>query len=114
MKLETNEEVIAYGKKLLEKGAKHVIISMGGDGALLISERGTYKAEAPKGKLINSVGAGDSMVAGFISSYLKSKDSVQSFRTSVASGSATAFSEDLASTEVIKDLLAHVQVENLK
>ncbi|GEN86649.1 MULTISPECIES: 1-phosphofructokinase [Oceanobacillus] len=114
VKLETNEEVIAYGKKLLEKGAKHVIISMGGDGALLISERGTYKAEAPKGKLINSVGAGDSMVAGFISSYLKSKDSVQSFRTSVASGSATAFSEDLASTEVIKDLLAHVQVENLK
>ncbi|GIO25313.1 1-phosphofructokinase [Oceanobacillus sp. J11TS1] len=114
VKLETDQEVISYGKKLLEKGAKHVIISMGGDGALLIAEQGTYKAAAPKGRLINSVGAGDSMVAGFISSYLKTKDPVKSFKTSVASGSATAFAEDLATTEEIENLLPYVQVEIIK
>ncbi|WP_152656749.1 1-phosphofructokinase [Oceanobacillus sp. CFH 90083] len=110
VKLETNEEVISYGRKLLDKGAEHVIISMGGDGALLISNQGNYKAEAPKGKLINSVGAGDSMVAGFISTLLRTNDPVESFKTSVASGSATAFSEDLAATETIENLRSQIQV----
>ncbi|MFD1416580.1 1-phosphofructokinase [Oceanobacillus jeddahense] len=113
VKLKTNEEVITYGKKLLEKGAKHVIISMGGDGALLITDRGNYRAEAPEGKLINSVGAGDSMVAGFISSFLKSNDPVESFKTAVASGSATAFSEDLATTEAIENLRSQIQIETI-
>ncbi|GAA0317548.1 1-phosphofructokinase [Oceanobacillus oncorhynchi subsp. oncorhynchi] len=113
VKLQTDEEVITYGKKLLEKGAKHVIISMGGDGALLITKQENYKAKAPKGKLINSVGAGDSMVAGFISSFLKSGDPAESFKTAVASGSATAFSEDLATAEAIEKLRSQVQVETI-
>lgn len=113
VELKSDEEIVYYGRKLLDKGAKHVIISMGGDGALLLCEQGTYKAAAPKGVLVNSVGAGDSMVAGFISSYLKSNHPVQSFKTSVASGSATAFSEDLASAEAIENLFSHVQIENL-
>ncbi|CEI83122.1 tagatose-6-phosphate kinase [Oceanobacillus oncorhynchi subsp. incaldanensis] len=113
VKLQTDEEVIAYGKKLLERGAKHVIISMGGDGALLITKQGNYKAKAPKGKLINSVGAGDSMVAGFISSFLKSGDPAESFKTAVASGSATAFSEDLATAEAIEKLRSQIQVETI-
>jgi len=113
VKLQTDEEVITYGKKLLEKGAKHVIISMGGDGALLITKQENYKAKAPKGKLINSVGAGDSMVAGFISSFLKSGDPAESVKTAVASGSATAFSEDLATAEAIEKLRSQVQVETI-
>ncbi|MFD1067257.1 1-phosphofructokinase [Oceanobacillus locisalsi] len=113
VKLKTDEDVITYGKKLLELGAEHVIISMGGDGALLVTKEGNYKAKAPEGKLINSVGAGDSMVAGFISSFLKSKDPVESFKTSVASGSATAFSEDLAAAEAIENLCSQVQVKKL-
>ncbi|WP_080873758.1 1-phosphofructokinase [Oceanobacillus timonensis] len=113
VKLETDAGVITYGKKLLEQGAEHVIISMGGDGALLVTKQGYYKAKTPEGKLINSVGAGDSMVAGFISSFLKSKDPVESFKTSVASGSATAFSEDLASTEAIEKLRPQVQIKEL-
>lgn len=90
-----------------------MIISMGGDGALLITKQENYKAKAPKGKLINSVGAGDSMVAGFISSFLKSGDPAESFKTAVASGSATAFSEDLATAEAIEKLRSQVQVETI-
>lgn len=113
VKLETDEDVITYGKKLLERGAEHVIISMGGDGALLVTKQGNYKAKAPEGKLINSVGAGDSMVAGFISSFLKSNNPVESFKTSVASGSATAFSEDLANSKAIEKLRSQIKIETI-
>ena len=73
VKLTTDEEIITYAKKLQEKGAQNVLISMAGDGAILLTAEGkSFKCPAPKGKLINSVGAGDSMVAGFITGYMES------------------------------------------
>lgn len=104
--LKSDEEIIYYGKKLQEKGAQNVLISMAGDGAILLTSSGeTYKRAVPKGKLINSVGAGDSMVAGFLAGYLKNKDFNEAFKMGIAAGSASAFSEMLATKEEIIELL---------
>ena len=100
------EDVIKYAKKLQERGARNVLVSMAGDGAVLVSEDGKeYKAEAPTGKLKNSVGAGDSMVAGFIYGYLSTKDYKQAFKYGVCTGSASAFSEELATKAEVEALL---------
>ena len=97
VKLTTREEVIPYGRKLQEKGARNVLVSMAGEGAVLIAEDGqVFDAPAPKGKLINGVGAGDSMVAGFVAGWIEKKDYEYAFHMGVASGSASAFSENLA------------------
>ena len=102
VKLTTREEVIPYGRKLQEKGAKNVLVSMGGKGAVLIAEDGqVFDAPAPKGKLINGVGAGDSMVAGFVAGWIEKQDYEYAFHMGVASGSASAFSENLATKEEI-------------
>ena len=78
MEICEKEDVVTYAKKLQERGARNVLISMAGDGAVLVAEDGSvYQAEAPKGKLINSVGAGDSMVAGFLAGYLEHGTYVQ-------------------------------------
>lgn len=111
VKIETKQEIIKYSKELLKKGAKNIIVSMGKDGALFVNENNIYKADAPKGKLINSVGAGDSMVAGFIYKYIETKDLLESFKYSVASGSATAFSKDLANKKDINDLFKDIIVK---
>lgn len=111
VKIKTKEEIIKYSKELLKKGAKNIIVSMGKDGALFVNENNIYKADAPKGKLINSVGAGDSMVAGFIYKYIETKDLLESFKYSVASGSATAFSKDLANKKDINDLFKDMTVK---
>lgn len=107
VKLTTDEEIITYAKKLQEKGAQNVLISMAGDGAILLTADGKhYKSPAPKGKLINSVGAGDSMVAGFITGYTESKgDFETAFHMGVATGSASAFSENLATRPEVEALL---------
>ncbi len=107
VKLTTDEEIIAYAKKLQEKGAQNVLISMAGDGAILLTAEGqSYKSPAPKGKLINSVGAGDSMVAGFITGYIESEgDFEKAFFMGVATGSASAFSENLATRPEVEALL---------
>ncbi len=107
VKLKTDEEIITYAKKLQEKGAQNVLISMAGDGAILLTAEGqSYKSPAPKGKLINSVGAGDSMVAGFITGYTESKgDFEKAFFMGVATGSASAFSENLATRPEVEALL---------
>ena len=100
------EDVIKYAKKLQERGARNVLVSMAGDGAVLVSEDGQeFKAEAPVGELKNSVGAGDSMVAGFISGYLATKDYKQAFKYGVCTGSASAFSEELATKAEVEALL---------
>ena len=100
------EDVIKYAKKLQERGARNVLVSMAGDGAVLVSEDGQeFKAEAPVGELKNSVGAGDSMVAGFISGYLETKDYKQAFKYGVCTGSASAFSEELATKAEVEALL---------
>ena len=102
VKLTTREEVIPYGRKLQEKGARNVLVSMAGEGAVLIAEDGqVFDAPAPKGKLINGVGAGDSMVAGFVEGWIEKQDYEYAFHMGVASGSASAFSENLATKEEI-------------
>ena len=107
VKLTTDEEIITYAKKLQEKGAQNVLISMAGDGAILLTAEGkSFKCPAPKGKLVNSVGAGDSMVAGFITGYMESDgDFETAFHWGVATGSASAFSENLATRPEVEALL---------
>ncbi|MGN1400265.1 MAG: 1-phosphofructokinase [Bacillus sp. (in: firmicutes)] len=112
-KITTVEEVIPYGKKIIEMGAQNCIVSMAGDGALLFTADSVYTATIPKGKVKNSVGAGDSLVAGFVGTYAETKDFEKAFQFAVATGSATAFSEDLASREKIESLLPEVHVTKL-
>ena len=104
--LKTRTEVIPYAKKLQEKGAKNVLVSMAGGGAVLVAEDGSvYTSEAPKGKVVNSVGAGDSMVAGFVYGYLTSKDYKTAFKMGISCGSASAFSENLATKPEVEAIL---------
>ena len=94
--LNTQEEVIPYALELKKMGAVNVCVSMGGKGAILVADDGNvYKAKAPDGILKNSVGAGDSLVAGFLSGWIEKKDYEYAFRKGVATGSASAFSERL-------------------
>lgn len=109
VKLTTREEVIPYGKKLQKQGARNVLISMAGEGAVLVAEDGSvYEAPAPKGTLVNAVGAGDSMVAGFTAGWIEKKDYRHAFYMGVSAGSAGAFSEYLATKEEIMDLYEKV------
>ncbi len=113
VKLHTAEEVIPYARKLQEKGARNVLVSMAGEGAVLAAENGeVYKRPAPTGRLVNAVGAGDSMVAGFLTGWLKTKDYGEAFKMGVATGSASAFSELLATKEEVETLL--MQMEQAK
>ena len=110
VELKTREDVIPYGKKLQEKGARNVLISMAGEGAVLVSEDGqVFEEPAPKGTLINGVGAGDSMVAGFLYGYLKSGIYEDAFYYGVCTGSASAFSENLATREEVDTLLRNIK-----
>ena len=103
------EDVITYAKKLQEKGAVNVLISMAGDGAILITEDGqNIKMGTPKGKVVNSVGAGDSMVAGFITGYIRGGNYEEALKSGTAAGSATAFSEGLASLEMYEKMLKQI------
>lgn len=107
------EESIPYGKKLLALGAQHALVSMAGDGALFFTGEKVYQAAVPKGIVKNSVGAGDSMVAGFIGALVDTKDPLKAFKKSVATGSATAFSDDLATRSEIEALLKEVIVTEI-
>lgn len=98
----TEEDIISHAEKLRAMGAKNVLVSMGSKGAILVAENGEYyKMGIPSGKAINSVGAGDSMVAGFIAGYLKKKDYGYAIKLGTAAGSATAFSTGLAEKQDI-------------
>lgn len=108
------DEAVIYCKKLQEQGARNILLSMGSDGALLLDEaQNIYKIKAPKGKLVASSGAGDSMVAGFLVGYIEGKSKGKSnkeifeyaLKLATASGSATAFSDGLASYTTIYDIL---------
>lgn len=104
--LKTGDEIVTYAKKLQEMGAENVLVSMAGDGAILLTEDGIiYKAKPPKGKVLNSVGAGDSMVAGFLTGYLNTGEYEKAFRLGVVTGSATAFQYWLATKEDIVALM---------
>lgn len=104
--LKTVEEISECAVKLQRQGAQNVLVSMAGDGALLIDKEGkTHRIAAPKGKIKNSVGAGDSMVAGFIAGWLEKGDYNYALRLGTAAGSATAFSDELAAKDEVFRLL---------
>ena len=108
VKTETEVEIIEYANKLKSMGAQNVLVSRAGDGAILVDRNGEVsKAPRIEGKLISSVGCGDSMVAGFIAGYLKENNYEYALRLGTACGSATAFSEGLATTDKINFVLTH-------
>lgn len=113
VKLESLADIEKYARQLLEKGAKNVIISMAGDGALLVTNEAAYFAKPIKGTVKNSVGAGDSMVAGFTGEFVKSGNPIEALKWGVACGTATTFSDDLATIEFIKETYHKVEVETL-
>lgn len=104
--LKDRASVIPYARKLQEMGARNVLVSLAGEGAVLLAEDGSvYEAPAPAGELVNGVGAGDSMAAGFMAGWLEKEDYEYAFHLGVAAGSATAFTEGLATGEEITALL---------
>ena len=109
VEISSEEEIIKYAKKLQEFGARNVLVSMAGDGAILVSENGeVFRSGVPKGKLVNSVGAGDSMVAGFIAGYKKHQDLKEAFLMGIATGSASAFSKGLATKDKVHELMKQI------
>jgi len=105
VRLSTRQEVVPYARKLMEMGARNVLVSLAGEGAVLLDETGTvHECPAPKGILVNGVGAGDSMVAGFLAGYAENTSYEEAFYTSIAAGSASAFSKHLATKEQIEEL----------
>ena len=115
VELNSTEDVVFYARKLKEMGAQNVLISMGKDGALLVTENDeVFASSVAKGEVVNSVGAGDSMVAGFIAGYLKSNSYEEALRFCAASGGATAFSSDLATREFIDKLVDEIKIEKIK
>lgn len=110
----TCEEAIYYGKKLVEKGAQNVIVSLAGSGAVFINKETVLVANVPVGEVKSSVGAGDSMVAGFLAKYGESGDFDAAFQYSVASGSATAFSIGLCTLDKVEQLRHEVNIQPYK
>lgn len=109
VKLTREDEIIHYAKELQKLGARNVLISMAGDGSILVDEMGnSTRMGVPKGNVVNSVGAGDSMVGGFLAGYLNTGDFKEALRLGTASGSATAFSVGIGSRKLIDELLTQL------
>lgn len=106
----TKQEALYYARKLVALGVQHVVVSMGGEGALLVAKKLALAAEAPKGQVVNTVGAGDSLVAGFLASYVHHENAAEAFRYGVASGSATAFQSDLCEKADVVALIDEVKI----
>ncbi len=110
VEVKEKEDVIFYARKLQEQGARNVLVSMAKDGAVLVTERQQeFVSKAPEGRAVNSVGAGDSMVAGFLSGFLETSDYEQAFIRGVCAGSASAFSEELATKEEVERLIEKIK-----
>lgn len=108
--LRDKKQVVEYARRLQDKGARNVLVSMAGDGAVLVAEDGTvYESEAPKGIVKNSVGAGDSMVAGFLYGYLSTGSYAEAFKYGLCTGSASAFSDNLATKDEVLALLNSIE-----
>lgn len=112
--LDSQASIIAAAHELQAQGAENVLVSMGGEGALLITQDEVYQVDSPHGTVINSVGAGDSMLAGFMAHYIKTEDYAESLRMGTASGSATAFSMGIAEFEKIQSLANNVVVNQIE
>lgn len=109
--IENDADVVRYARELQSLGAQNVLVSLAGDGALLLTADGAaHRGRAPRGKVVNSVGAGDSMVAGFLAGLLQGGGLQDALRWGLAAGSASAFSEQLARREEVEALLPHVQL----
>ena len=113
-KIDSEEKIVKYARKLIDQGAENVIVSLGKDGSMFIDSNIVYKARPIEGKLINSVGSGDSMVAGYIFGYMKGLSKLDSYKLAVSCGSATAFSPDIAEKELIDEIFKKVEVEEWK
>lgn len=109
--IETDEEIISYARKLIELGAENVIVSLGGEGSIFVDKDRVLKASPITGNLVNSVGAGDSMVAGFVYGLSHDLSKEDAYKLAVASGTATAFSPDIGSKEKIDEILEKVEVK---
>lgn len=115
IELKTKEAVLPYAKKLRAEGAKNVLISMAGEGAVLAAEDGSvWFGNAPEGQVKNSVGAGDSMVAGFVAAYLDTRSVAEAFRNGIACGSASAFSDSLATKEEVAAVRERVEIQRIE
>lgn len=108
------EDIYPFGQRLLDEGAQHALVSMAGDGALLFTKDGIYRSNVLKRPVKNSVGAGDSMIAGFVGNFTKTQNPVEALKWGVACGSATTFSDDLATADFIQALLPEVQITKVK
>jgi len=111
VRIDTLADIVKYGKKLLELGAKNVIVSMGAKGNIFLNDKTFLVASPIKGIVKNTVGAGDSMVAGFLAGHVRKFDFKESFRLAVACGTATAFSDSLATKSEIDSCLTMVEIE---
>ena len=108
--IDNKEDAIRYARHLQRLGARNVMVSLSGDGAVLVSEEGeSFEAQVPPGKLVNAVGSGDSMIAGFLAGWENTKDYKQAFHMAVAAGSASAYSERLATKNEIMALLSYLE-----
>ncbi len=105
VKIEVKTDAVFYGRKLIDAGAENVLVSLGGGGAVLVTRDEAYEMNAPEGEVINSVGAGDSMVAGFLTAITNGEGLLDALRLGICAGSATAFSETLATKDEILKLL---------
>lgn len=109
IELTTRESVIPYAKRLQERGARNVLVSMAGEGAVFLSDQQeVFMLPAPEGKLVNAVGAGDSMVAGFLAGWMETTDYFHAFKMAIASGSASAFSDSFATKEEIQSIYKRI------
>lgn len=114
VEIQSHQEVIHYARELQQRGGRNVIISLGGDGAFLLTEHGeVYQSSVPKGQVINSVGAGDSMVAGFTAEYIESQDYIASLRQGAACGSGTAFSIGIAQLDTVNQLVDEIKITKI-
>lgn len=113
-KIDSDEKIVKYARKLIDQGAENVIVSLGKDGSIFVDNSVIYKAKPIEGKLINSVGSGDSMVAGYIYGYMKGISKFDSYKLAASCGSATAFSPDIAEKELIDEIFKKVELEEWK
>ena len=111
--VKSDEDVIKYAKQILDKGAQSVIVSLGGDGAIYVDRQQSIKAVNPKGKVINTVGSGDSTVAGIVAGLATGLSVQDAFKQAVASGTATAFDADLATKDAIENIKSQVTISVL-
>ncbi len=111
--IKSDQDVVKYGREIVKNGSQSVIISLGGDGAIYVDETRSIKAQNPKGEVVNTVGSGDSTVAGMVAGLESGLSLEEAFRQAVASGTATAFNDDLALKEDIEKIKSQVTISVL-